>query len=88
METNYPLKNSYWSAVKELLENAIDAHVTTSKPFFKNKHEFQGIGILYNNEGVLIFKQKSNNLLSSSYGLMPLNIDEFKMSDHTWEVIK
>lgn len=53
----------------------------------QNQHDFQGIGILYNNEGVLNFKQKSNNLLSSSYGLMPLNIDEFKMSNKSEKVI-
>jgi len=53
----------------------------------QNQHEFKGIGILYNNEGVLNFKQKSNNLLSSSYGLMPLNIDEFKMSNKSEKVI-
>ena len=53
----------------------------------QNQHDFQGIGILYNNEGVLNFKQKSNNLLSSSYGLMSLNIDEFKMSNKSEKVI-
>jgi cell division septation protein DedD len=53
----------------------------------QNQHEFKGIGILYNNEGVLNFKQKSNNLLSSSYGLVPLNIDEFKMSNKSEKII-
>ena len=54
----------------------------------QNQHEFKGIGILYDNEGVLNFKQKSNNLLSSSYGLMSLNIDEFKMSNKQEKVIE
>ena len=53
----------------------------------ENQHEFKGIGILYNSEGVLNFKQKSNNLLSSSYGLMDLNVDEFKMSSKSEKVI-
>ncbi len=53
----------------------------------ENQFEFKGIGILYNKEGVLNFKQKSNNLLSSSYGLRSLNIDEFKVSNKQEKVI-
>ena len=53
----------------------------------QNQHEFKEIGILHNNQGVLNFKQNSNNLLSSSYGLMTLNIDEFKMSNKQEKVI-
>ena len=53
----------------------------------ENKHEFDGIGIIYNKEGVLNFKQKSNNLLSSSYGLRALNMDEFKASRKEEKVI-
>lgn len=69
---------SYENAVESLSDilQEINKNLKT-----QNQHDFQGIGILYNYEGVLKFKQKSNNLLSSSYGLMPLNIDEFKVSN-------
>ena len=75
---------SYENAVQGLTNILLEINKNLKT---QNKHEFQGIGILYNNEGVLNFKQKSNNLLSSSYGLMPLNIDEFKMSSKSEKVI-
>jgi hypothetical protein len=75
---------SYENAVQGLTNILLEINKNLKT---QNKHEFQGIGILYNNEGVLNFKQKSNNLLSTSYGLMPLNIDEFKMSSKSEKVI-
>ena len=75
---------SYENATERLKDILIEINKNLKT---QNYHEFQGIGILYKNEGVLNFKQKSNNLLSSSYGLMPLNIDEFKMSKKSEKVI-
>lgn len=75
---------SYESAIESLSDILLEINKNLKT---QNQYDFQGIGILYNNEGVLNFKQKSNNLLSSSYGLMPLNIDEFKMSNKSEKVI-
>jgi cell division septation protein DedD len=75
---------SYENAIKILSEILLEINQNLKT---QNLHEFQGIGILHNNEGVLNFKQKSNNLLSSSYGLMPLNIDEFKTPNKPEKVI-
>lgn len=75
---------SYENAIESLSDILLEINKNLKT---QNQYDFQGIGILYNNEGVLNFKQKSNNLLSSSYGLMPLNIDEFKMSNKSEKVI-
>ena len=75
---------SYENAIESLSDILLEINKNLKA---QNQYDFQGIGILYNNEGVLNFKQKSNNLLSSSYGLMPLNIDEFKMSNKSEKVI-
>ena len=75
---------SYENAIESISDILLEINKNLKT---QNQHDFQGIGILYNNEGVLNFKQKSNNLLSSSYGLMPLNIDEFKISNKSEKVI-
>ena len=75
---------SYENAIESLSDILLEINKNLKT---QNQYDFQGIGILYNNEGVLNFKQKSDNLLSSSYGLMPLNIDEFKMSNKSEKVI-
>ena len=75
---------SYENAIESLSDILLEINKNLKT---QNQYDFQGIGILYNNEGVLNFKQKSINLLSSSYGLMPLNIDEFKMSNKSEKVI-
>ena len=75
---------SYENAIESLRDILLQINKNLKT---QNQHEFEGIGILHNNEGVLNFKQKSNNLLSSSYGLIPLNIDEFKMSNKSEKVI-
>ncbi len=75
---------SYENAIESLSDILLEINKNLKT---QNQYDFQGIGILYNYEGVLNFKQKSNNLLSSSYGLMPLNIDEFKMSNKSEKVI-
>jgi cell division septation protein DedD len=75
---------SYENATESLTDFLLEINENLKT---QNQHEFQGIGILYDNEGVLNFKQKSNNLLPSSYGLMPLNIDEFKMPNKSEKVI-
>jgi cell division septation protein DedD len=75
---------SYENAIESISDILLEINKNLKT---QNQHDFQGIGILYNNEGVLNFKQKSNNLLSSSYGLMSLNIDEFKMSNKSEKVI-
>tara|TARA_B110000858_G_scaffold144678_1_gene164308 strand:+ start:8211 stop:9209 length:999 start_codon:yes stop_codon:yes gene_type:complete len=73
---------------EKALENLTDILLEVSKILkSENQYEFKGIGILYNEEGVLNFKQKSSNLLSSSYGLRPLNIDDFKMPNKQEKVI-
>ena len=74
---------------EKALENLTDILLEINKNLkIKNQHEFKGIGILYDNEGVLNFIQKSNNLLSSSYGLTSLNIDDFKISNKQEKVIE
>ena len=74
---------------EKALENLTDILLEINKNLkTQNQHEFKGIGILYDNEGVLNFIQKSNNLLSSSYGLMSLNIDDFKISNKQEKVIE
>tara|TARA_Y100000385_G_scaffold284423_1_gene342399 strand:+ start:759 stop:1757 length:999 start_codon:yes stop_codon:yes gene_type:complete len=74
---------------EKALENLSDILLEINKNLkTQNQHEFKGIGILYDNEGVLNFIQKSNNLLSSSYGLMSLNIDDFKISNKQEKVIE
>ena len=74
---------------KKALENLTDLLLEINKNLkTQNQHEFKGIGILYYNEGILNFIQKSNNLLSSSYGLMSLNIDDFKISNKQEKVIE
>ena len=75
---------SYENAIESISDILLEINKNLKT---QNQHDFQGIGILYNNEGVLNFKQKSNNLLSSSYGLMSLNIDEFKISNKSEKVI-
>jgi cell division septation protein DedD len=75
---------SYENAIESISDILLEINKNLKT---QNQHDFQGIGILYNNEGVLNFKQKSNNLLSSSYGLLPLNIDEFKISNKSEKVI-
>ena len=75
---------SYENAIESISDILLEINKNLKT---QNQHDFQGIGILYNNEGVLNFKQKSNNLLSSSYGLVPLNIDEFKMSNKSEKII-
>tara|TARA_B110001450_G_scaffold145008_1_gene135569 strand:+ start:761 stop:1756 length:996 start_codon:yes stop_codon:yes gene_type:complete len=74
---------------EKALENLTDLLLEINKNLkTQNQHEFKGIGILYYNEGILNFIQKSNNLLSSSYGLMSLNIDDFKISNKQEKVIE
>ena len=74
---------------EKALENLTDILLEINKNLkTQNQHEFKGIGILYDNEGVLNFIQKSNNLLSSSYGLMSLNIDDFKISNKQEKVVE
>jgi len=43
----------------------------------RKQFSFNGIGILYEDNGVLNFKQKSENLLIDSYGLKPINMNDF-----------
>ena len=42
-----------------------------------SKYLFEGIGMLFINQGVLNFKQQSENLLLDSFGLKSINIKEF-----------
>lgn len=53
----------------------------------QNQFEFDGIGVLFRVQGVLNFKQKSNNLLTLSYGLRPINIEEFKSENKINKVV-
>ena len=51
------------------------------------KYLFEGIGMLFRNQGVLNFKQQSENLLLDSFGLNPINIREFSTSKPTKKII-
>lgn len=53
----------------------------------QNQFEFDGIGVLFRVQGVLNFKQKSSNLLTFSYGLRPINIEEFKSENKINKVV-
>ena len=52
-----------------------------------SKYLFEGIGMLFRNQGVLNFKQQSENLLLDSFGLKPINIREFSTSKPTKKII-
>lgn len=54
-----------------LLENINNELDSTSK------YTFEGLGVLFRNQGVLNFNQQSENLLLDSFGLKVMNIDEF-----------
>jgi cell division septation protein DedD len=53
----------------------------------QNQFEFDGIGVLFKVQGVLNFKQNSNNLLTLSYGLRPINIEEFNSENKITKVV-
>lgn len=52
-----------------------------------SKYLFEGIGMLFRNQGVLNFKQQSENLLLDSFGLKTINIREFSISKPTKKII-
>lgn len=53
----------------------------------KGKYLFEGIGMLFRNQGVLNFKQQSENLLLDSFGLNPINISEFRTTKPAKKII-
>ena len=52
-----------------------------------SKYLFEGIGMLFRNQGVLNFKQQSENLLLDSFGLKPININEFSVPKPAKKII-
>jgi cell division septation protein DedD len=53
----------------------------------RKKFSFDGIGILYEDKGILNFKQKSENLLIDSYGLKPINMSDFTANSSEAKVL-
>ena len=65
---------SYDMAQEEI--SALLVHIKKDLKLRK-QFSFDGIGILYEDNGILNFKQKSENLLIDSYGLKPINMNDF-----------
>ena len=65
---------SYEESVEKIssLLFKINNEIKTNKQF-----SFEGIGILYEVNGILNFKQQSENLLMESFGLRSININDF-----------
>lgn len=65
---------SYEESVEKLssLLFKINNEIKTNKQF-----SFEGIGILYEVNGILNFKQQSENLLMESFGLRSINMNDF-----------
>ena len=65
---------SYEESVEKLssLLFKINNEIKTNKQF-----SFEGIGILYKVNGILNFKQQSENLLMESFGLRSINMNDF-----------
>ena len=65
---------SYEESVEKIssLLFKINNEIKTNKQF-----SFEGIGILYEVNGILNFKQQSENLLMESFGLRSINMNDF-----------
>ena len=75
---------SYKESVEKIssLLFKINNEIKTNKQF-----SFEGIGILYEVNGILNFKQQSENLLMESFGLRSINMNDFLSNSSEGKII-
>jgi nucleoid DNA-binding protein len=69
-------QNLDFDAANKFIENEINLLNDQLKT--KKQASIKGLGLIYLHNGIIKFKQNSDNILSDSYGLLSINIKEFQ----------